>query len=294
MGTRHRLCRASSRVTGANGPNEEQSLYPFYPTFSMIIKLDGKRALVTGASSGIGEAIARALAESGARVAVHYRSHPESAEALVADIKKSGGDAITIGGDVSKAEDVARVFQTLDTQWGGIDILINNAGMDGDRAMSWETDVAAWRQVVEVNLFGAFYCAREALKRMIPQKSGVILSTSSVHEVIAWSGYSAYASSKAALGMMTKSLAQEAAPFGVRVLAIAPGAIRTPINRSVWSDPKGLADLLEKIPLKRIGEPEEIARMAVVLVSDAASYVTACTVFVDGGMTDYPSFAEGG
>lgn len=260
----------------------------------MIIKLDGKRALVTGASSGIGEAVAQALAESGARVAVHYRSHPESAAKLVEKIKKSGGDAMTVQGDVAKPEDIARIFQTLDTQWGGIDILINNAGMDGGRAMSWEADLAAWRQVIEVNLFGAFCCAREALKRMIPQKSGVILSTSSVHEIIAWSGYSAYASSKAGLSMMTKTLAQEAAPYGVRVLALAPGAIKTPINRSVWSDPKGMADLLEKIPLKRIGEPEEVARMAVVLVSDVASYVTACTVFVDGGMTDFPDFAEGG
>jgi glucose 1-dehydrogenase len=260
----------------------------------MTIKLDGKRTLVTGASSGIGEAVARALAQSGARVAVHYRSHPESAEALVADIKKSGGDAIAVQGDVSQPGDVTRIFQTLDTQWGGIDILINNAGMDGERAMSWDVDLAAWRQVIEVNLFGAFYCAREALKRMVLQKNGVILSTSSVHEVIAWSGYSAYATSKAALSMLTKTLAQEAAPFGVRVLALAPGAIKTPINRSVWADPKGLADLLEKIPLKRVGEPEEVARMAVMLVSDVASYVTACTVFVDGGMTDFPDFAQGG
>ena len=147
---------------------------------------------------------------------------------------------------------------------------------------------------MEVNLLGAFYCAREALQRMVPQKRGVILSTSSVHQLIPWSGYSAYAASKAALGMMTMTLAQEAAPHGVRVLALGPGAIKTPINQSVWSDPEGLRDLLQKIPLGRLGEPEEIARMAVVLVSDAASYVTGRTIFVDGGMTDYPSFAHGG
>ncbi len=260
----------------------------------MTIKLDGKRALVTGASSGIGEAVARALAESGAKVGVHYRTHPEPADALVAAIKAAGGEAMTLQCDVARPETVATMFEQMDAKWGGIDILINNAGIDGQRALGWEVDLNAWRQVIEVNLFGAFYCAREALKRMVPQKSGVVLSMSSVHEEIAWSGYSAYTSSKAGLSMMTKSLAQEAAPHGVRVLAVAPGAIKTPINRAVWSDPEGLKDLLKKIPLNRVGEPEEVARMVVALVSDVGSYVTGRTVFVDGGMTDYPSFAEGG
>jgi NAD(P)-dependent dehydrogenase (short-subunit alcohol dehydrogenase family) len=149
-------------------------------------------------------------------------------------------------------------------------------------------------KVIDINLKGAFLCARQALKRMVAQKSGVVLNTSSVHEVIAWTGYSAYTASKAGMSMMAKSLAQEAAPHGVRVLCIAPGAIKTPINETVWSDPQGYKDLLTKIPLGRIGEPEDIGRMAVVLASDIASYVTATTVFVDGGMTDYPSFAHGG
>ena len=186
------------------------------------------------------------------------------------------------------------MFGHIDEAWGGIDVLINNAGMDGDRAFGWDAEIAAWRKVIDVNLFGAFYCAREALKRMVPRKSGVVLSISSVHEQIAWSGYSAYTASKAAAAMLTKTLAQEAAPHGVRVLAVGPGAIKTAINRSVWSDPKSLQDLLEKIPLKRIGEPEDVARMVVVLVSDIASCVTGRTIFVDGGMTDYPDFAHGG
>jgi NAD(P)-dependent dehydrogenase (short-subunit alcohol dehydrogenase family) len=186
------------------------------------------------------------------------------------------------------------MFASIDMNWGGIDILVNNAGIDGTRNMSWEADLEAWRKVIEVNLMGAFYCAREALQRMTRQKSGVIINLSSVHEEIAWSGYSAYTASKAAVGMLTKTLAQEAAPYGVRVLSIAPGAIRTPINRAVWSDPQCLQDLLEKIPLQRIGEPAEIARMVVVLASDVASYVTGRTVFVDGGMTDYPDFSHGG
>ena len=160
--------------------------------------------------------------------------------------------------------------------------------------MAWETDVDAWRKVIDINLGGAFLCAREALKRMTAQKSGVILNTSSVHEVIAWSGYSAYAASKAAVSMMAKTLAQEAGPHGVRVLCIAPGAIATPINANVWQDPAGLKDLLTKIPMNRIGKPEDIAGMAVVLASDVAGYMTATTVFVDGGMTDYPDFMHGG
>ena len=129
---------------------------------------------------------------------------------------------------------------------------------------------------------------------MVPQRSGVVLSMSSVHDGIAWSGYSAYAASKAAVAMLTKTLAQEAAPHGVRVLAVAPGAIRTPINRAVWSDAQNMKDLLTKIPLLRIGDPDDVARMVVVLVSDVASYVTGRTVFVDGGMTDYPDFEHGG
>ncbi|MEP7326639.1 MAG: glucose 1-dehydrogenase [Gemmatimonadota bacterium] len=259
----------------------------------MDIRLDHKRALVTGGNSGIGAAIALGLAAAGAKVAINYLSHPEAADGLVQTINLQG-EAISIQADVSDPKAVGDLFRHIDRAWGGIDLLINNAGIDGAPALGWEADIAAWRKVIEVNLFGAFYCAREALKRMVPQKSGVVLNVSSVHEEIAWSGYSAYTASKAAVGMLTKTLAQEAAPHGVRMLAIAPGAIRTPINRTVWSDPRSYQDLLEKIPLNRIGEPEEIARMVVVLVSDAASYVTGRTIFVDGGMTDYPSFSHGG
>ena len=260
----------------------------------MKIQLDGKRALVTGSSSGIGKAIALALAGAGAKVAVNYITHPEAAQEVVRNIQAQHTEAMAVEADVSNPEAVKAMFQQMQQAWGGIDILVNNAGIDGERAVAWEAKPEAWTKVIEVNLFGAFYCAREALQRMVPQKHGVILSVSSVHEVIAWSGYSAYAASKAALGMLTKTLAQEAAPHGVRVLAVGPGAIKTPINKSVWSDPAGLKDLLEKIPLRRMGEPEEIGRMVAILVSDAASYVTGRTVYVDGGMTDYPSFAHGG
>jgi glucose 1-dehydrogenase len=260
----------------------------------MNIQLHEKRVLVTGGSSGIGEAIVKTLAEAGARVVVNCHSHLEAAQEIAKQIQARQGEAFAWKANVSEHEAVARMFEKMDATWGGVDILINNAGIDGGRAFGWEADLDAWREVIEVNLMGAFYCARQALKRMIPQKSGVILSISSVHEKIAWSGYSAYTASKAGLGMMTQTLAQEAAPYGVRVLALAPGAIKTPINRPVWSDPAKRDDLLRKIPLNRLGEPEEIAGMVLVLVSDVASYLTGNTIFVDGGMTDYPDFAYGG
>ena len=186
------------------------------------------------------------------------------------------------------------MYAELDRQWGGIDALVNNAGIDGAPAPAWEADPAAWERVLRVNLYGSFLCARAALQRMVQQRSGVVLNMSSVHERIAWSGYSAYTASKAGLAMLTQTLAQEAAPFGVRVLALAPGAIRTPINKNVWDNPETLRDLLTKIPLGRMGEPEEIARVATFLVSGMASYMTGSTVFCDGAMSDYPEFAHGG
>jgi glucose 1-dehydrogenase len=260
----------------------------------MDIRLDGKRALVTGANSGIGRAIALALGEAGARVAVNYVVRPEEAEAVVETIRQGGGQALSVPADVADAKQVEQMYVQLDQALGGVDILVNNAGIDGPPARGWQADPSQWRRVLEVNLVGAFLCAREALRRMVTQKSGVILNLTSVHEVIPWSGYSAYTASKAGLGMLTRTLAQEAGPYGVRVLALGPGAIRTSINESVWKDPKLYADLMEKIPMNRIGSPEEIARMAVVLVSDAAAYVTGTTLFADGGMTDYPDFSHGG
>jgi glucose 1-dehydrogenase len=260
----------------------------------MRIDLGGKRVLVTGGNSGLGAAMVRAFGEAGARVAINYVAAPADASALAEEIGRNGGEAIAVEADVSAPEAVAKMFAALDEAWGGIDVLVNNAGIDGPRAAAWNAEVGAWRKVIDINLFGAFLCAREALKRMTTQKSGVIINTSSVHEVIAWSGYSAYAASKAGLSMMAKTLAQEAGPHGVRVLSIAPGAIATPINADVWRDAAGLKDLLTKVPLGRIGKPEDIAGMAVVLASDVAGYVTATTVFVDGGMTDYPDFMHGG
>ncbi|HEY3754852.1 MAG TPA: glucose 1-dehydrogenase [Opitutaceae bacterium] len=253
--------------------------------------LTGRTALVTGGSSGIGEAIARDLAAAGAKVAINCVSHLDAAQKVAAEI---GPDAVALQADVSDSKAVEAMFQQVDRRWHGLDILINNAGIDGERALAWEADESAWQKVIAVNLFGAFFCARQALRRMVPQKRGVIVNITSVHEEIAWSGYSAYCTAKAGEAMLTKTLAQEAAPHGVRVLAVAPGAVKTPINQSVWQDPAGLKDLERKIPLGRIGETQDIASAVTFLVSDSASYITARTIFVDGGMTDFPDFAHGG
>ena len=260
----------------------------------MNISLAGRRALVTGANSGIGQAIALALGDAGADVAINYVTHPEAADAVVAQLVAKGRRGLALRADVSNEADVEAMFGQMDAQWGGIDILVNCAGIDGVHALAQDAKMADWRRVIEINLFGAFDCARHALARMLAQGRGVILNISSVHEVIPWSGYSAYTASKAALGMLTKTLAQEAAPHGVRVLALGPGAIQTPINQSVWADPAASADLLTKIPLGRMGRTDEIANMAVVLCSDVSSYVTGTTVMVDGAMTAYPEFAHGG
>lgn len=249
---------------------------------------------MTGANSGIGEAIARELGRAGARVAVNFVVDPAAAERVASGIGEGGGEAIAVQADVSDAGAVAAMFRRVDEAFGGLDLLVNNAGIDGPRARTWEADPADWERVLRIDLLGAFLCAREATRRMVARRSGVVVNLTSVHEKIAWGGYGAYASAKAGLSMLTKTLAQEAAPFGVRVLAVAPGAVKTPINRSVWEDPASMRDLLDKIPLGRIGEPEEIARMVAFLASDAASYVTGSTVFVDGAMTDYPDFAHGG
>ena len=161
---------------------------------------------------------------------------------------EAGGTAITVKADVSDPAAVEAMFATVDEAWGGIDVLVNNAGIDGPRAPAWEADIEHWKKVLDINLTGAFLCARQALKRMVAQKSGVILNTSSVHQIIAWSGYSAYAASKSGLIMMANTLAQEAAPYGVRVLCIAPGAVATRINADVWQDPKGLKTCSPRSP----------------------------------------------
>lgn len=260
----------------------------------IAIDLSGRRALVTGANSGLGHAIALNLGAAGARVAVHALKDHTSAEATVQQIQQAGGEAIAVYGDVSKPDQVDSMFAAVDAAFGGLDIMVNNAGMDGAREMCADSNQDHWRAVIAVDLEGPYYCTQQALKRMLPQQRGVIIQITSVHEFIPWAGYSAYTSAKAALSMFTKTVAQEVATQGVRVLAIAPGAIKTPINADVWGNPDSLRDLDQKIAMSRPGLPDEIGRVAAFLASDLASYITGTTVAVDGGMLIYPDFSHGG
>jgi len=263
--------------------------------------LAGQKALVTGASSGIGLATAVALGSAGADVVLNYVAHQEQAEAAAAEIRRTGANAFLHRADISSEREVQAMFRRMMDELGTIDILVNNAGIQRG-ARFHEMTLADWSAVMAVNLTGQFLCAREAVvefrrRGVVPAVSraaGKIVCISSVHEVIPWSGHAAYAASKGGVRLMMKSLAQEVAPERIRVNSIAPGAIRTPINTPAWETPQAYAKLMELVPYRRIGEPEDIARAAVWLASDESDYVTGATLFVDGGMTLYPGFAEGG
>ena len=263
--------------------------------------LKGQKALVTGASSGIGAGIARALGAAGADVVVNYVSGPEAAERVVKDIVEGGGQAMAIRADVSKEAEVQAMFRELFAVWGTIDILVNNAGLQRDAPLP-EMTLEQWNTVLGVNLTGMFLCSREASREMIrrgirPEVSraaGKILCISSVHEVIPWAGHVNYAASKGGVMLFMKSIAQELAPHRIRINSIGPGAIQTPINRAAWETPEALNSLLRLIPYGRIGVPEDIGKAVVWLASDDSDYVHGQTLFVDGGMTLYPEFAHGG
>jgi len=264
-------------------------------------RLKGLCALVTGANSGIGEAIARALALEGARVVVNYFAGDSDAQKIVKEIRQKKGTAIAVKADVSREEEVKKMFQTMYKEFGTIDILVNNAGIQRD-ASSIDMKLEQWQQVINVNLTGSFLCAREAAKEFIKRgvtkkrsiAAGKIIFVSSVHEVIPWAGHANYAASKGGIMLLMKSMAQEFAEYKIRVNSIAPGAIKTPINRSAWSTRKAAEKLLKLIPYGRIGDPKDIATVAVWLASDESDYVNGTTIFVDGGMTLYPGFATGG
>jgi glucose 1-dehydrogenase len=263
--------------------------------------LPGQKALITGANSGIGRGIAIALAHAGADVVINYRSGAEAAQQVVEEVSRCGSRAYAHEADVSREDQVREIFQRMIKELGTIDILVNNAGLQADAPLD-EMTLDQWNKVIGVNLTGQFLCAREAIREFkrrgvrkeISCAAGKILCISSVHEVIPWAGHANYAASKGGVMLMMKSIAQEAAPYRIRVNSISPGAIRTPINRPAWETPQAYADLLKLIPYQRIGEAEDIARVAVWLASDDADYVTGTSIFVDGGMTLYPGFATGG
>ncbi|HUS25393.1 MAG TPA: glucose 1-dehydrogenase [Candidatus Binatia bacterium] len=263
--------------------------------------LAGQAALVTGASSGIGRAVALALGAAGAEVLLNYVGNAAGAESAVAQLRAGGRRALAHAADVADEAAVVAMFERARAELGTVDILVANAGIQQDAAFT-EMTLEQWRRVLDVNLAGQFLCAREALREFrrrgprpqVSSATGKIICMSSVHEVIPWAGHANYAASKGGVMLLMKSLAQEAAPLKVRVNAIAPGAIRTPINREAWETPQALSALLKLIPYGRIGEPDDIGRAAVWLASDASDYVVGTTLFVDGGMSLYPGFAAGG
>lgn len=263
--------------------------------------LKGQRALVTGSSSGIGREVAIELASAGASVVINYRAGGDKANQVVQEVKDSGGEAIALQADVSKEDDVQRMFKEMVDAYGSIDILVNNAGMQRDAPFQ-EMTLEQWYAVISVDLTGQFLCSREAVREflrrgIVPELSnamGKIICMSSVHDAIPWAGHANYAASKGGVSMLMKTLAQELAPNRIRVNAISPGAIKTDINKSVWGTPEGMQGLLELIPYGRIGEVSDIAKAAVWLASDDSDYVTGATLYVDGGMTLYPSFRTGG
>jgi glucose 1-dehydrogenase len=265
------------------------------------IALDGQSALVTGANSGIGEGIARGLAEAGARVIVNYVANEGSAQRIVDDICASGGTAVAVQADVGSEADVEAMFRQAIDALGTVDILVNNAGLQADAPLH-EMTLAQWRKVIDVNLTGQFLCARAAIREFLRRgvnpalssSAGKIICVSSVHDVIPWAGHANYAASKGGVSMLMKTLAQEYADRKIRVNAISPGAIRTPINTSAWSTAAAEAALLKLIPYHRVGDTHDIARAAAWLASDQSDYVTGTTLYVDGGMTLYPGFQDGG
>ena len=267
----------------------------------MTRPLQGQIALVTGANSGIGRGIALALGAAGADVVVNYRDGEDAAMEVVRQIAQSGSRALAHRADVSREPEVKELFQRAVEHFGTVDVLVNNAGLQRDAAFE-NLSLEQWNTVIGVNLTGQFLCAREAVREFkrrgvvekVSRAAGKIICISSVHELIPWAGHVNYAASKGGVMLMMKSLAQEVAPFRIRVNSISPGAIRTPINTEAWSTPEAYAALMRLVPYKRIGEPEDIGNAAVWLASDDSDYVTGTSLYVDGGMTLYPEFAAGG
>jgi glucose 1-dehydrogenase len=271
------------------------------PACAIVKNLAGQKAIVTGANSGIGRAIALALGHAGADVVVNYVSREEEAFKVADEIRRCGANALPVRADVSSEADVKAMFSRAIDTFGTLDIVVNNAGLQKDAKFE-DLTVDAWDLVMNVNLKGQFLCAREAVRvfkrqgvrRQVSSAAGKILCVSSVHDIIPWAGHVNYAASKGGVMMMMKSIAQEVAPYRIRVNSIAPGAVRTPINMEAWDTREAYNDLMRLIPYKRIGEPLEIGRAAVWLASDDSDYVNGATIYVDGGMTLYPGFETGG
>jgi glucose 1-dehydrogenase len=267
------------------------------PVAEAMPGLRGKNVLVTGGSSGIGQAIAVRFAEYGANVAINYLSRPDEAReteeqvhACVGRVQRAGVRDVLVGGDVSKEDDVVNMVSDAADGLGGIDVLVNNAGIQISRP-SEELSSADFDRVLAVNLRGSFLCAREAIRHFLAdEKAGSVINVSSVHQLIPKPGYLGYSTSKGGMQNLTRTLALEYAGRGIRVNGIGPGATVTPINRAWIDDPAKRAQVEEHIPMRRAGESDEMAGVACFLASDLAAYITGQTLFVDGGLTLFPSF----
>lgn len=269
----------------------------------MEILLKNQVAIITGSSSGIGEGIARSLAAAGATVVINGSSEKslEKCEQILKEIKAAGGEGMICICDVSQEEEVMRMFQQVVAAYGTVDILINNAGVQQDAPFT-EMTLDQWNTVISINLTGQFLCAREAIKIFLkrgvdPTRSvacGKIIHISSVHEIIPWAGHVNYASSKGGVRMLMQSLAQEFGAQKIRVNSICPGAVQTSINKDAWDTPQALDALKNLIPYNRIGQPQDIGNLAVFLASDASDYISGTSIFIDGGMTTFESFSNGG
>ncbi len=263
--------------------------------------LAGQPALVTGASSGIGEAVALAFGCAGADVVVNYAHNATSAEEVAHKIEGFGQRALVVQADVSREDDVAAMFKTAIDHFGTLHVVVSNAGLQRDSAFG-DMTLDQWNEVIGVNLTGQFLVTRAAARefrrrgvvREVSVAAGKIICMSSVHQVIPWAGHANYAASKGGLMLLMQTIAQELAPLRIRVNSIGPGAIRTPINTAAWDTAQAYGDLMKLVPYQRIGEPDDVAQAAVWLASDASDYVTGTTLFVDGGMTLYPGFASSG
>lgn len=263
--------------------------------------LKGQKALVTGANSGIGKATAIGLGRAGADVVVNYVAGRDAAEEVVREIEGFGVRAYAHEADVSQEDQVTDMVSRMVKEFGTIDVMVANAGLQRDAPLT-DMTMEQWHKVLDVNLTGQFLCAREASKEflrrgVVPEVSrsaGKIICMSSVHQIIPWSGHVNYAASKGGVQMLMATLAQELAPYRIRVNAVAPGAIRTPINRSAWDTPEAEAELLRLVPYHRVGDPDDIANVVAALASDLFDYVVGTTIYVDGGMTLFPGFATGG
>lgn len=258
--------------------------------------LSGQTALVTGGSSGIGAAVAQALAQAGAAVGINYAGRKDKADEIAAEIRTRGGKALLLKADVSSEKSVLAMFDKFIAEFGRLDILVANAGLQQDANIT-DMTLAQWRKVLDVNLTGTFLCARAAIRQFLRQggspiskATGKIICMSSVHQRIPWAGHCNYAASKGGMMLLMQSLAQEMAGKKIRINSLAPGAIRTPINKQEWSSPRKKKDLLKLIPYGRIGEPADVANAALWLASDESDYVTGATLFIDGGMALYPGF----